>query len=139
MNTNWREDLAWAAGFFDGEGTIGGYSKLEEAHICFSLRVYQTERTTLERFHRAVLGIGSVVGPYFRKDRKAHHKPAYTYDVSGHRQVQAVIAMLWPFLSQPKKEQAKKALRRLPLKPDEVKERQRQGRRTGKTKTHDLG
>jgi len=137
MIPNWREELAWAAGFFDGEGSIGGYSNPEEAHISFVLRVYQTERTTLDRFHKAVLDIGAVNGPYFRQDRKEHHKPAYMYSVCGHPQVQAVIALLWPFLSQPKKNQTRKALRRLPLNPEQVRERQRAGRKR-KMQSHDM-
>jgi hypothetical protein len=117
----WREELAWAAGFFDGEGTVGGYCKDGEVRINFVLKVYQTERSTLERFKAAVWGLGTVYGPYFRKDRKAYHKPSYHYGVTGHRNVQAVVAMLWPFLSAPKKEQVRKALQRLPLAPEQAR------------------
>jgi len=139
MTNNWREELAWAAGFFDGEGTVGGYWREGENRIAFHLAVYQTERTTLDRFRAAVLGLGKVHGPHFRKDRKASHKPSYQYNIGGHRKVQAVIAMLWPFLSQPKKDQIKKALQRLPLTPEQSRIQRGVTRRKNALRSHDLG
>lgn len=54
-----REELAWAAGFFDGEGCFS-YSKSGQ-YVCVSIG--QTVREPLERFKLAV-GLGVIYGPY---------------------------------------------------------------------------
>ena len=54
-----REELAWAAGFFDGEGCFC-FSEAGQ-YVCVSIT--QTEREPLDRFERAV-GLGKVNGPY---------------------------------------------------------------------------
>jgi hypothetical protein len=77
-----REELSWAAGFFDGEG-------------CFSLvrnfryptvRIAQAEREPLERFQAAVGGIGKVYGPYAPRHKDTwSRKPQYSYQITGVR------------------------------------------------------
>lgn len=98
-------ELAWAAGFFDGEGgTYGG-----ERHGA-TIRVGQVEdnREVLERFHRAVLGIGRIRGPYPMRSGR----PQSEWRVTSWPEVQAVIALLWRFLGSEKREQAKAVLAR---------------------------
>lgn len=106
-----REDLAWAAGFIDGEG--GTYcSGPETARAGLLLKAGQAERSTLERM-RDSLGLGTVYGPY--KTAGLHHRPYWTCSIGGFEKVQAAVAMLWPFLSEPKRQQAHAALYRWKL------------------------
>lgn len=109
MNLN-REELAWAAGFFDGEGCVAVYRR-NNSRPYIRLRLNQIHPGVLERFHRAVLRIGNIRGPY----AQIYGQPQWTCDVHGYERVQAVIAMLWCFLSDIKRTQAKKAI--LELQP----------------------
>lgn len=99
-------ELAWAAGFFDGEGSVclrrqGGWMELY-------LQVPQSGDTaTLERFRRAMLGLGRIGGPW---KYKGGTLPAYTLFLRGYTQVQTAIALLWKFLSEPKRAQAEAAM-----------------------------
>lgn len=93
----WREELAWCAGFYDGEGNSGltsqGYPRLS---------IGQTEISTLERFQRATR-TGTIYGPYEKK--RPGWAAVYMYIANGSQEVQATAVMLWPFLSQPKRDQ----------------------------------
>jgi hypothetical protein len=97
-----REELAWAAGWFDGEGFIGLRGR------ALSMAIPQTDPRPLRRFQSAVLGLGIIDGPW--QPRTAHWKPKWTWRVQSFENVQAVVGLLWAFLSEPKREQARKAL-----------------------------
>lgn len=94
---SWREELAWCAGFYDGEGNSGlttqSYPRLS---------IGQTEISTLERFQKATR-VGAIYGPYKRPQQG--WSSIYMYVANGSQEVQAVGAMLWEFLSQPKRDQ----------------------------------
>jgi hypothetical protein len=107
MNTH---ELAWAAGFFDGEGHVG--TPKARPHIHFSIS--QVDRRVLDRFRRAVGGLGSVHGPYNHPIMKArgNEQPRFYFQVSRYEYVQAIIAMLWPWLDVVKRKQAAAVLRR---------------------------
>lgn len=98
-------ELAWAAGFFDGEGSICCSFRAGRAEISFS--VSQSDRRPIDRFHK-VIKVGSVRGPYAQ--RYVNGKPYYIYSVSTHSRIQAVVAMLWRWLSEPKREQVTRAI-----------------------------
>ena len=100
-----REALAWAAGFFDGEGYVACVPRARGWRLV--LRVDQAQPGPLYRFQEAVGGLGRVNGPYRRSNPA--HKPKWNYSVEGH-QAQAVAAMLWGFVSG-KREQMQEALR----------------------------
>lgn len=97
-------DLAWAAGFIDGEGTF--YARAQQpstrtsAHRQLSLAVTQVDRRPLDRLV-ALFG-GRIDGPY---------NGAYRWSVTSHARVRAAIEALYPYLSV-KREQADEALRR---------------------------
>ena len=96
-----QTELAWAAGFFDGEGSSCKPAK----HLPNSTRmiISQRERTTLDRFHDAV-GVGGVLGPY--RDHSAFSgKPYWVWIVSAFDDVQTAALRLWPYLSDPKRAQ----------------------------------
>ena len=102
-----RTELAWAAGFFDGEGSTGAHNR------ALRLIVGQTETTTLERFQRAVGGLG-----YIRTrppPPRAHWKQEYDWRCDRYADSRAVLEALWPFLSRPKRAQALRAIALIPM------------------------
>lgn len=106
-----REELAWAAGFFDGEGCsmlqTATYKDYE--YPCLRVSVTQSGDSALPilvRFQSAVGGIGKILGPIQRKS----YKPRWDWKAQGLEDCQAAIAMLWPFLSEVKRKQFKSKL-----------------------------
>lgn len=102
-----RENLAWAAGFFDGEGTIIVRKRAERGSwISCTLQLQQIDRFVLDKFKDAV-NAGNVSGPYQYPKNGYNRKPIYNYVVSGHNDVFRVVKELWPWLGPVKKEQAR--------------------------------
>lgn len=96
-----KYELAWAAGFFDGEGTIR--TRIDSSRHIY-LAVSQTDVTTelLLRFKMAVGGPGAIY-----RDRGTH----YVYQVSNRGDVGLIINKLRPFLGEQKRKQADEALK----------------------------
>lgn len=96
-----KVELAWAAGFYDGEGTI-----------CFtcskqlSIIIGQVEKEPLLHFRRAV-GAGKVAGPY---KKKKPQRPMFFYRLQTSKHVIEVMDILWPFMSPFRKRQARNAI-----------------------------
>lgn len=105
-------ELAWAAGFFDGEGcTTARYVKSDRIRPGdLRIAVVQTDLEVLRRFHRAVLGCGSI-----RTRRVARGKPMWVWCAQSFEEAQAVVALLWLFLSEPKRRQILSVFRKLDL------------------------
>jgi hypothetical protein len=101
--TVWREELAWAAGFWQGEGSIGFAKDRRDGSRMLRMNAAQKDIRPLERFRAALLGIGVITLP--RKRSGVRYWTAQNFE-----HVQVAVAMLWQFLSPPKKEQAFKAL-----------------------------
>ena len=112
-----KERLAWAAGFFDGEGS---------AHACYSYvrksdggtRAYpqvsisqsgDLGREPLDKFNAAVGGIGKIYGPY--PPAKNQRKVRYMWEASGFEKTQAIMAMLWGHLGTEKRNKFNSVLR----------------------------
>lgn len=111
MSHRKRDELIWAAGFFDGEGYVG----IAHQHWNGKLRkqahahVSQTDRRPLVRFKKAV-GFGKIRE---RPDIKRRHptwKRQWRWDISSIANVKLLITLLKPFLSAPKQLQAKRAI-----------------------------
>ena len=105
-------ELAWAAGLFDGEGWVGAPHQDGRLHL--HAAVSQSDRGVLDRFRNAVGGLGHVHGPYARVGVKDH----WDYQVYSFEGVQAVLAMLWKFLSPVKREQFRIATLAVQSQPD---------------------
>ena len=101
-----REELAWAAGFFDGEGHVRCRRSNTTKQLI--LQVNQVGRETLDRLRQTV-GFGTVDGPY-QNGTQVNRSPHYKYWVCNFEHVQAAIALMWPWLSSPKKSDARQAL-----------------------------
>ena len=99
-------ELAWAAGLFDGEGTVGSY-KCNSSRI----KVAMVDEESIRRFHRAVGGVGTVSGPYIRPSQAGGKwRPLYSYVASNFEAMQFVVAVLWHWLGIEKRAQARRAL-----------------------------
>lgn len=102
------EELAWAAGFFDGEGsTIARSDSDRPGYRQLVVTVPQSGRdgvpAVLVRFQLAVLGMGVI-------DR-ADEKSVFRWRARGFVDAQATVALLWRFLDDVKREQAAAAMR----------------------------
>jgi hypothetical protein len=111
MKTLNREELAWAAGFADGEGSffVTHNVRNRKRFPCFSL--CQIDPQVLERFSKAVdLGVKVMgpFGPYKKTPSKA--KPLYYYKIAGFEKTQALMALLWTWLGPVKRKQARSIL-----------------------------
>lgn len=105
-----REQLAWAASLFNGEGSTGSYRR-HRAIVTLS----QGDRWVLDQFRSAVMDLAEVRGPYKVNGPTPGraYKPRYTFAVQTFEKCQAIIAMLWPWLSPEKRAQAAVAFGRV--------------------------
>lgn len=102
-----REELAWAAGFFDGEGCASLSAQRGPASTPSPrLSIAQVDPRPLYRLQSAI-GRGTI---RTTTPANPNHRQQWILTVSGWRGAQAVIAMLWGFLSEPKREQARRVL-----------------------------
>ena len=98
-------ELAWAAGFFDGEGCFVAQPQKYAPHPYLRVIIGQTDREVLDRFQKAV-GIGGVCGPI-----KTKHKPMFSYYAASNNAIVAMNRIL-PWLSSVKRNQFHKAIGR---------------------------
>lgn len=108
-------ELAWAAGFFDGEGTVvptaaprctgsrGGRT------VRVVLSIAQTDRAVLRRFRRAVED-GSITGPYKYTNNQ---RPYWKYTLHREVSVRKVARLLYPYLSPVKRRQFRDTLKKV--------------------------
>lgn len=88
-------ELAWAAGFFDGEGSFRtGKTNGTSNKFYPSIGISQTDPGVLERFKKAV-GAGYINGPYARPP----HKDMWYYGCGGADNIRSVCSKLRPYLS----------------------------------------
>ncbi len=112
-NLRSREGLAWVAGFWDGEGSVSCLdTKTSLGYPVFAIGQSGDEAVALlARVRDAVQIHCSITGPYTVPSRP-HYKPKYELRISGFANVQALLAMCWPWLSETKKAQALRAIAR---------------------------
>lgn len=90
---NWtRENLAWAAGFFEGDGSVGVYS---DGSPHGHLQICQKVPEALETF-RDIVGTGAI---RFHKSRNYH-----VWQEGRKRATYAVAVALYPWLSNRRQE-----------------------------------
>lgn len=102
-----REALAWAAGFFDGEGCFTSSQRYDvPGSKKYMATIGQVDRRALDRFLQAVQ-LGKVRGPYgpYAK-HQTNANPHYRLDIDGFEKVQALLALLWTWLGPVKRQQA---------------------------------
>jgi len=102
-----RHELAWAAGFFDGEGWAGKkqprgvQARINQADVSGAPAV-------LLRVQRALGGIGAIGGPIVKPDRR----PLYSWTVSSRVEVELMLGLLKPWLGPVKLVQLSSAVSR---------------------------
>lgn len=112
------EDCAWAAGFFDGEGSV--YLRPHRSHAGFFIveaALTQSSATgrseELERFG-AIAAQGRIYGPI---NDKRGVTPYWRWKDTKTRTIRSVVESLWPWLGSVKKAQAEAALRIVEAQP----------------------
>ncbi len=99
-------EFAWAAGFFDGEGTT--HASRTGPYCQLFVSVQQSEVTTLERL-RAALGVGHIY-PLAHRPNGLAKKPQFRWQAGRRAEAMFALGLMWPYLSEPKREQANRAL-----------------------------
>jgi hypothetical protein len=109
-----RADVAWAAGLFEGEGSIGTFrsKNCETPRLVLSM----TDYDVIVRLHQTV-GFGRVNGPYQRNRAKPTWKPQWVWSVTGFERVQALLAAWWPWLGARRRAQVTAVLMRARARP----------------------
>lgn len=107
-------DLAWAAGFFDGEGCVRvsqsvryQTSQGEKARRYLRLDVTQKHRPLLDKLE-AMFGVGNI---YYQKPRPTSSE-GYCWTCNG-RAAFYVLNLIWPWLGEQKKADFKRAINRV--------------------------
>lgn len=114
MGYNEPLELAWAAGFFDGEGcTSIRNDKRPGRNKTVQLHIEQTDAHVLARFAAAVSWDGRI---YTRSPRPDNRKTLFRIAM-GHADTVETMKKLWPYLSAPKQAQFIYALRDLEDSP----------------------
>jgi hypothetical protein len=85
------EEIAWAAGLFEGEGTI------THSDGQLYVRLGNTDQEVIRRF-ADVFPFGTLYGPYERHERDGYHrKPVWVWIARAEYGLDA-LAMMWPWL-----------------------------------------
>jgi hypothetical protein len=108
-----REELAWAAGFFDGEGsTLTIDLKRQYPWIAITQGgTVDVPPAVLVRFRSAVGNVGHIEGPDIYVDQP-DWLPRWVFRVAGFELVQLVLGLLWHHLGEVKRNQARGVLAR---------------------------
>ena len=114
------EELAWAGGFFDGEGsTFLEKHRTHAGHFVPRLYVPQSSEVgiavELIRLKSALAALGTISGV---RSRKGNWKPYRRWRVCKVTAVQLALHLLWPFIGPVKRVQAEKVLRVIHTQPD---------------------
>jgi hypothetical protein len=98
------EDLAWAAGFFDGEGSTVVIHK--NHNISFRMAITQKHPEVLYKLQSAV-GVGKVY--LSNKIYKGHKSKLHRWQTTNHVDTIKAMEAIWPFLGSQKREQYTRA------------------------------
>jgi len=112
IHTDNTHDLAWAAGFFDGEGSF--LASVTDRTRVINASIPQATADgvpeVLLRFQR-VTSLGRIGGP--RAARGPWSRlPQYRWELAGLRELQELRELLWPWLGEVKRTQADEAFQR---------------------------
>lgn len=103
------EDRAWAAGLFDGEGSIFASTHNRpdgREHVRLHMALAMTTELAVRRF-AAVVDVGNVV---YLPNQTGNRKPQWRWQTTANDDVESAIGLLLPWLSEHKIVQANTAL-----------------------------
>lgn len=83
-------DIAWAAGLFEGEGTVVVQWSTRSPRKYVQLVIAMTDEDVVREFARVVGGVGSVNGP--RMNGKLGRKPIWKWSAAGTK-AETVLAL----------------------------------------------
>lgn len=107
--------MAWAAGFFDGEGCSSvryDYKGKIKGNPAPIITISQCDPRPLKRFKQAVAPERGSVVLVKRPPKESHHKNIWKFTIVG-ISAKTAIDKMWPFLSEPKKEQWRRVIERV--------------------------
>lgn len=107
-----KAEIAWAAGLFEGEGSICTSPTKRSATRRIVLS--STDKDVLERFG-AVVEAGKLYGPH--KQRGKGYKPIYTWSISDYKEVQRIAEAFLPWLGKRRTEAVEQFMEELPDGP----------------------
>ena len=114
------EELAWAGGFFDGEGST--YLEKHRSHAGYFVPCLYVPQSSavgvaaeLIRLRSALAGLGSISGVRRPGGRR---RPYRRWRVVTPKAVQLGLHLLWPFMGEVKRSQAKRVLQVIHSQPD---------------------
>ncbi len=100
VSSNWnRENLAWVAGLFEGEGCIA------TAGGRWSINLASTDHDVLVRLYE-IVGVGHINGPYDRG-----HKPHWVWQSGSQQLVYAFLIAIYPWLGERRQDRAMTAIK----------------------------
>ena len=108
MSTNSLE-IAWAAGFFEGEGCISRHSKTNNR---WALQMASTDKDVIEKFVN-IVGIGKLYGPYQQRQRTKDGslvKPLWRWSCADKASILKFANTIGPFLGERRTSALQKAL-----------------------------
>jgi hypothetical protein len=97
-----HESLAWAAGFYDGEGCTSFHQKQNKRGSQISCGITQKYKDILQKFQKSIGGSGKI---YITRNNFFMWRTGHFEDV------QFVICLLWKWLSERKQKQAIQTLK----------------------------
>jgi hypothetical protein len=94
-----EEEIAWAAGLFEGEGTITASNEQ------FVVRLVNTDEAIVRRL-ADIVPFGTIYGPYNRQERDGfRRKPIWVWIAARENGLDA-LALMWPWLSDRRRKRA---------------------------------
>jgi len=99
-------DIAWAAGLFEGEGSISCYPiKCRINSIRTDISLASTDKDVIDKFC-SIIGVGDVKGPRLIENRK----PIYYWEVQNFRDCMYVLGQIYDLLGERRKAKADEML-----------------------------
>lgn len=109
---NHREAVIWAAGLFEGEGSVALIRPKKQVRPRWALSLEMTDEATVRLF-ASIFGLGIRV--YARRPRGPLAKlPRWSWRIDRKAHVYYVLAQLYPFLQERRRARAREALLALP-------------------------
>lgn len=102
------EEIAWAAGLFEGEGSMSVRS-----NHGVNLYLGMTDEDTVRRFH-SVMGAGQV---YTKRRARAHYKILYAWHCDRSADVTRILNLFFPWFGERRRERAAEMFERLAKNP----------------------
>jgi hypothetical protein len=97
--------IAWAAGLFEGEGTIFEVIRQGDKHRTYNVRLQMqmTDKDVVLKFDEVLNCIGHV---YYVRSRNKKHKDLWKWHLSRRQDCKKVIELFWPYLGERRKGKA---------------------------------